>query len=232
VRLRPAAAVALSVTTLLVNAQPAAALAPPPPRGNVAPTLDAVPAGTVGVAAASAPVDGTVAILVQNAGTQPVRSVRVAATATPPDGASATASTADIVPSTLVPGALGLGLLRFRAGDVRGNPTLGFRVKTSRSKSDDAPDALDVRDITATAPLTGNIAQRLNLAVFNPGTRTVRGPVRVRVVCFGESARPTQGVDRVRGVRRVTAGAEVDARIELRDLCPTYLVAARGLRRR
>jgi hypothetical protein len=111
---------------------------------------------------------------------------------------------------------------------VRGNPALTFRVKTSPSKSDDARDALDVRDITASSPLTGRIAQQLDLTVFNPATRAVRGPVRMRVVCFGESARPAEGVDRVRRVRRVAGGAGIDVRIDLRDLCPSYLVVARG----
>jgi hypothetical protein len=219
--------------TLFVVAQSAAAVAPPPPpRGNVVPTLDAVPSGTVGVAAASAPVEGRVAVLVQNAETRPVRFVRVTGTAMLPDGRSAHATTADIVPSKLVPGAIGVGLLRFRPRHVRGNPTLAFRVKASRSRSDNARDALDVRDITLTAPLRGTIAQRLNLTVFNPGKHAVRGPARVRLVCFGESGRPTGGIDRVKAVHRLAAGAAVDVRINLRDLCPSYLLVARGARRR
>jgi hypothetical protein len=202
---------------------------PPPPRGNVTPALDAVPSGTVAVVASSAPVLGRVAIVVQNGSAAPVRNVRVTALATRADGGRATkASTNDLIPSTLVPGAIALGVVEFAPRDVRTNPALTFQVKSSRARSSDAPNALDVRDLVLSPPLTGNVAQRLDLIVANTGSRAVRGPLLVRVVCFGESARPSEPFDRAVRASKLAAGGTRAVSVDLQDLCPTHLVAARG----
>jgi hypothetical protein len=87
---------------------------------------------------------------------------------------------------------------------------------------------LAVGDFQLSAPLTGRVAQRLDLTVTNSGNRAVRGPLTVTVMCFGESARPvtvaTVAVKRL----RLAASRSVPASVPLTSLCPTYQVGARA----
>jgi len=206
------------------------AVAPPPaPVGNVTPALDTVPSGTVGVAASSTPVEGRVAVIVQNSSTSAVRNVRVTSVASRPDGGlAAKAVTNDLLPSALPPGAIALGLLEFRAAASLPGTSLTFTVRSRRAASDDAPTALQVGSLVLSPPLTGDDAQTLTMKLGNPGSRTIGGPLLVRVTCFGESARPTDATDTTVRRSSLKRGATVTAVVKLHDLCPSYLVAARG----
>jgi hypothetical protein len=211
-------------------AQPASAVAPPPPpRGNVQPALEVIPTGEVGVVASSAPVDGKVAVIVQNRTTGPVRNVRVTATATQPDGTRATkVTTRSLVPSILAPDAIALAVLAFRPADVPNGATLSYTVARSRAPSTNDRAALDVGSMTLSPPQTGPVAQTLDVEVINPNRRTVKGPLLLRVMCFGEAALPSLAVDTTVNKATLKPGASMPAEVKLRELCPSYLVAARS----
>lgn len=218
------------VTVIVGVAQPASAVAPPPPpSGNVQPALDALPAGKVGVVAASAPVGGRVAVIVQNGTTAPVQNVRVTALATRPDGGRATkVSTQSLLPATLVPEAIALGVLEFRPRDVPVNSTFTYKVTSRRARSSNDPTALAVGSFVLSPPLAGDVAQTLDVSVMNPSSRAINGPLEVRVTCFGESARPSFAVDTRVKKSKLAAGASTNTTVKLHELCPSYLVAAGG----
>jgi hypothetical protein len=197
--------------------------------GNVTPRLDPAPTGTVAVVASGAPVDGKVAVIVQNGTAGPVDSVRVRGTATRADGGSATsARTATLVPAVLAPGAYGLGVLDFRKNALAPGAQIAFDVTSSKAKSPTDPALLAVGDFLLSAPLTGSVAQRLDLIVTNPGRRAVRGPLTVTVMCFGESARPVTVATVAVKRSRLGAGKSVPVSVPLASLCPTYQVGARA----
>jgi hypothetical protein len=50
----------------------------------------------------------------------------------------------------------------------------------------------------------------------------------VRVTCFGESARPSLSVDTRSTKPKLAPGASATITVKLHELCPTYLVAAKG----
>lgn len=206
------------------------AVAPPPaPRGNVEPALDPVTAGKVAVVASSAPVDGRVVVIVQNGTANTVRKVRVTALATRSDGGRATkVSTDDLLPSILTPNAIALGALEFRPGDVPPGATLSFEVKSGRAPTDDDPTALEVGSFVLSARLAGKVAQTLDVTVTNPSARTINGPLDVRVMCFGEARRPAFAVDTVAKKSKLARRASASTTVKLRQLCPSYLVAASG----
>ena len=200
----------------------------PAPNGNVTPVLDPTN-GQVAVVASSAPVDNRVAVVVQNGTSKPVRSVKVTAFATRPDGGLATrAVTDDLVPSTLAPGAIAIGAVDFRPRPIPSNAVVTFAVKSGRAPSSDAPTALDVGQFVLSPPKEGKVAQTLDVTLTNPGARTVRGPIDVVVVCFGESSRPTVPALSTMPKAKVRSRASTRATVKLRSLCPTYLVAAHG----
>jgi hypothetical protein len=206
-----------------------ASIAAAAPSGNVTPTLDPVPAGEVGVVAASAPVDGRIAVVVQNGTTRAVRNVRVTALATRADGGRATrAVTRDVMPSTLGPGEIALGVVEFRRRDVRAGSVMTFEATSGRAPSTDDPAVLDVGSFELSAPLEGKVAQTLDLTVSNPGSRTVNGPIALRVMCFNEAGRPALAVDGAVKTAKLRAGGNARATVRMRELCPSYLVAAQG----
>jgi hypothetical protein len=199
------------------------------PSGNVEPTLDPVPAGTVAVVASSAPVAGRVAVIVQNGTTAPVRSVRVTALATHADGSRATKlTTQSVLPSTLAPDAIALGVFKFRPSDLSAGVTLSYKVKSGRAPSGKDPTSLDVGSFVLSPPLVGDPAQTLDVTVTNPSSHAVKGPVEVRVTCFGESARPAVSVDAKSKKSKLAAHASAHVVVKLHELCPSYLVAAKG----
>ena len=150
-----------------------------PPRGNVEPALDPVPAGKVAVVAPSAPVDGSVAVIVQNGTATPVRNVRVTGFTTTPDGSSATkSSTQSVLPSTLAPDEIALGVVQFRPSAIAADSTLSFRVASRHALSAKDPTALDVGSLVLSPPLTGDVAQLLGVTVTNPSSRDSQGSVR------------------------------------------------------
>jgi hypothetical protein len=216
------------VVGAVITAQAAAAVSSAAPIGNVEPVLD--PAnGKVAVVAASAPVDGKVAVIVQNGTTAPVQNIRVTAVATRPDGGRATkVSTQSLLPSTLVPDAIALGVLGFRPRDVPADSTLSYKVSSRRARSSNDPTALDVGSLVLSPPLAGDVAQTLDVTVMNPSSRTIKGPLEVRVTCFGESARPSLAVDTRIKKSKLASGASTNATVKMHELCPSYLVAAKG----
>ena len=226
-------AVACLLVGALVSAHAAVAVAataagPPVPTGNVEPALDAAN-GKVAVVAAGAPVDGKIAVIVQNGKTEPVRSVKVTAVATSADGSRSTkVSTRSLIPSTLEPGAIALTALGFDAADVDPDSAITYRVSSGRAGSGGDRAALAIGSLALSAPLAGDVAQTLDLSMTNPTSRTIRGPISVRVMCFGEARRPTGAVDGRIARTKLAAGATVSATVKLRELCPSYLVAAKG----
>ena len=197
--------------------------------GNVTPALGSPPPGKVAVGAAGAAVDGRVAAIVQNGTSAPVHNLRVSGTATRADGgAVTTATTGTVVPSTLAPGAYGLLVLDFRKQGVAPGAAVQFRVKSTGTPSSTDPRLLAVGGFQLSAPLTGPVAQRLDVSVTNPGTRAVRGPLRITVMCFDEAAKPvTVASTRVRRAK-LAAGKSVHASVPLTSLCPTYQVGAQA----
>ena len=220
--------VGVFVTAHAAVAVAAAAAATPVPKGNVDPALD--PAnGKVAVVAAGAPVDGRIAVIVQNGTNAPVRRVKVTALATAADGSRSTkVSTGSLLPSTLEPGAIALAVLGFDAADVDPDATITYRVSSGRAGSGGDRTALEVGSLALSAPLAGDVAQTLGLSVTNPTSRTIRGPISVRVMCFGEARRPAVAVDSRITRAKLAAGATVSTTVKLRELCPSYLVAAKG----
>ena len=168
-------------------------------------------------------------MIVQNGTTAPVSSVRVTAVATTADGTRSTkVSTRSLIPSTLAPGAIALAALDFDASDVEPDSTLTYKVSSGRGGSGGDRTALEIGSLALSAPLVGDVAQTLGLTVTNPTSRTIRGPISVRVMCFGEARRPAVAVDSRITRKKLAAGASVSTTVKLRELCPSYLVAARG----
>ena len=168
-------------------------------------------------------------MIVQNGTTAPVSSVRVTAVATTADGTRSTkVSTRSLIPSTLAPGAIALAALDFDASDVEPDSTLTYKVSSGRGGSGGDRTALEIGSLALSAPLVGDVAQTLGLTVTNPTSRTIRGPISVRVMCFGEARRPAVAVDSRITRTKLAADASVSTTVKLRELCPSYLVAARG----
>jgi len=212
---------------LVLTADPTAGAPDPGLAGNVVPRLDAVPTGTVGVAAAAAPVDGKVAIIVQNGTASPVDRVRVRGTTAAPDGAVVHSRTNTLVPAVLAPGAYGLAALDFKRDSAPG-ASVSLDVKSSRSKSAADRALLAVGAFDLSAPLAGPSAQRLDLTVINPRGAVVHGPFSVTVMCFTEAARPAVVATSELKLSRLGPGKSVAMSVPLEYVCPTYLVGARA----
>jgi hypothetical protein len=217
----------LLIALLTVGSSAAASVQP---SGNVEPALVATPPGKVAVVASSAPVEGQVAVIVQNGSARPVRDVQVSASSTTSDGGRATkASDTDLVPATLAPGDIAFGLVKFPTGDVPAGSVLAFKVKSRRVPTRDRSTSLAVGSFVLSPPLVGDVAQTLALKVTNRSSYAINGPVDVRVMCFGEARLPASAVDvTVKRPKKLAPGAGVSATAKLPALCPSYLVAAKG----
>jgi hypothetical protein len=222
-----AAAVAAAVPGITQAYAVTSAGPPPALAGNVEPALDVVPSGDVTVVAASAPVRDGVAFVVQNGTDRTVRVTRVTAVAQQPDGAQAArASTRDIVPARLAPGEVAIGDVEFRAGTIAPDPVLTWAVGWGRVPSAPDPLRLAVGELELSPPRGGSVAQTLDLEVTNPSSARLAGPLAVRVLCLNEARRPVlvASANVHRGKLRPAASAHVT--VELRELCPSYLVGA------
>jgi hypothetical protein len=134
-----------------------------------------------------------------------------------------------VVPATLAPGDIALGLVKFPTSDVPADSVLSFNVKSRRAPSGDRSASLAVGSFTLSPPLVGDVAQTLALKVTNRSSYAIKGPVDVRVMCFGEARLPAVAVDvTVQRPKKVAAGASVSATAKMPLLCPSYLVAATG----
>ena len=227
-----AVALLLAVVGLLAPAAVAGAVddgVTPALTGNAPVSVDPVPPGEVAVVAASAPVRNRVAFVVENGTDAPVRVVRVTAVAERASGTQATrASTVDVVPVRLAPGERAIGQVRFPRDTIDLAPVLTWEVRSTRAPSDPDPTRLAVDDLELSPPLGAVVAQTLDLSVTNPHSRKVAGPLVVQVLCVNEAGRPAvlARTKVARGALR--AGASVPVTVELRELCPSYVVGARA----
>jgi hypothetical protein len=220
-------AAATFVAILTMASVPSASAASGALVGNVEPAIDTT-GRTVSVAASSAPVDGTVAIIIRNGTKHAVDHVKVTAIAGAPGGGQEVRANALApIPAVIPSGGLALTSAQFDARTLPANPQITFRVRSRATRSTDA-SALAVSNVRLGPPPSGQSAEQLSMTVGNPGTRTVRGPVTATVMCFGEARTPTTVTTtkpRRTGLRK---GASVPVTVDLAYLCPTYLVGARG----
>jgi hypothetical protein len=223
------AAVAASIFVVACGSTVAEAGADPSPTqpvGNVSPKL--APVTGVGAAASSSPVDGRVAVLVQNTTTSAVRIDRVTATATRSDGGLTTgARTAKAYPQVLAPGELALAAVQFRARDVPPGSTFAVKVRSTRVSSTRVARGLAASDLVLSAPRTGRVAQTLRATLTNVSTSWTARGAEAAVMCFGEAGTPTTFADARASTRRIAPGKTARASVPLTSLCPSYLVAAR-----
>ena len=204
--------------------EPSAGLA-----GDATPRLDPATAGSVVIAASSAPNRGRVAVIVRNDTTTPVNNVRIDATATRPDGGAVTsANTSSLVPATLAPGAYGLAVLDFRKQGVAIDSVVAFKVRHTKAASAVDPKLLAVSGLTRSAPTAGKVAQTLTFTVANPTKRAARGPITATVMCFNEAGTPVNLTTAKVRSTGVAAGKEASVKVGLAELCPTALVGARS----
>lgn len=221
------AAIAVALTPMIAAAQTSAA--PGEPQGNVTPRT--TPAKGVAAVAQSAPVDGRVAVLVQNATTKPVRILRITAVVTSADGSVATkATSAKAYPQVVAPGSLALAGVRFRAKALAGNPNPQptIKIKSAHASKARAQRVLSVGDLTLSAPQTGAVAQTMQATLTNATRAWKARRPEAAVMCFGEAANPTTFTAARASVRPIGPGASITATVPLATLCPTYLVAARA----
>ena len=213
-----------------IGAVPGSAVAVTPALlGNVEPALPATLPTNVAVVAHSAPVGADVAIVVRNGTTHPVDNIKVAAIAKAPGGGSVVRATATaLAPDTLATGALAIGKLDFGKADLPSDTTFSFKVTSTRAKSGTHQNMLEVREALLSRPMEGPVAQELAVTVANLGVKTFSGRIQVTVMCFGEARNPAfVTTTRVKKVR-VASGATTPATVNLPELCPTYLIGARG----
>jgi hypothetical protein len=229
-RARAAGVAAVLAVAGAVVAGPAGAVdttAPGSPQGNVTPTLQ--PATGVAVVARSAPVDGQVALLLQNTTAEPVRIDAVMAVATTADGGLAVrARTKKSYPQVLAPDQLALSAVTFRKKALPLDAVITTKVRSKHVSAKRAQRTLSVSDLVLSPPMTGAVAQTLGATVTNPTRSWKARHPEVGVVCFGEASKPTTFASARVSARRLAPGKTASATVPLRSLCPTYLVAARA----
>jgi hypothetical protein len=212
-----------------LSGSPAAAnsSAPGSPQGNVTPTLE--PARGVAAVAQSAPVDGTVAVLLHNGTDAPVRIERITGVATRGDGGLAVRERSrKSYPQVLAPDQLALASVRFRKRSLTPDLTVTVKVHSRKVSTARARRTLSVGDLVLSAPMTGTVAQSMDATVTNDTSSWTAHHPAVAVVCFGEASTPTTFASARASARRIGPGKHVAATVPLPSLCPTYLVAARS----
>jgi hypothetical protein len=204
-----------------------ASSSPGAPQGNVTPSAPA-PA-RMGAAAVSAPVDGVVAVLLQNGTRVPLRIDRVNAVATRVDGGRATKASALVTyPQVVAPGEYALASVRFGADEASPGATVAVTVRSTPVPAARAARALSVGGLVLSPPQTGAVAQTLQATLSNGTTSwTARVPAAA-VICFGEGGLPSTFAKARAGARSVAPGGSTPVTIPLTSLCPSYLVAARA----
>jgi hypothetical protein len=231
VRRRAAAIAVLGVALLAVSVPGAGAAEPPPtvgmPQGNVQPPPTS--AAGVGVAATATPVDGRVAVLIQNNGTKTARVDVVAVTATTRDGSRVTrARSREAFPQVLAPGEFALASVKFRRNDAPPGVTIAAKIRSTPVKATLASRALAVSNLVLSPPQTGSVAQTMGATATNPTSSwTARAP-KVAVMCFGEARNPVALATARLSARTLRPGKQATVSVPLPTLCPAYLVAARA----
>lgn len=217
-----AALCASSVAASAADAKP-----PGAPQGNVTPSTQ--PSSRVGLVAASAPVDGRVALLVRNGTRRPVRIDRIVATATSSGGGLVTrARTTLSYPQVLAPGELALAAVTFRKRGIGINPKVTAKVRSKPVPKARAARVLSVGDLVLSPPQTGSVAQTMRATLTNATASWTAQIPGAAVMCFGEAGTPTTITTARAPARRIRPRKSVVATVELSSLCPTYLVAARA----
>jgi hypothetical protein len=204
-----------------------AASSPGAPQGNVTPSA---PAPTrMGAADVSAPVDGVVAVLLQN-GTSTARRIdRVNAVATQADGGRATkASAATAYPQVVAPGEYALASVKFHVDEARSDARITVTVRSTPVSAGRAARALSVGGLVLSAPQSGAVAQTMQATLTNGSSSWNARAPEAAIVCFGEAGRPSTFAKARATARRVAPGDSVPVTIPLTSLCPSYLVAARA----
>lgn len=214
---------------VVLSASVAGAATSTAPVGNVTPNLQQPAAGRVAAVATSAPVDGQVAVLIQNDTSSPTRVDVVTATATRSDGGFSTrARTSSVYPQVLAPGELALAAVQFRTRDVPPGTTFAVKVRSTRVSTARVARGLAASNLVLSAPQTGRIAQTLGATLTNVSTSWTAKRPDAAVMCFGEAGTPTTFAHARASARRVAPGKTTPVSVPLTSLCPSYLVAARA----
>jgi hypothetical protein len=202
-------------------------VSPGSPQGNVTPTLQ--PAKGVAVVAQSAPVDGRLALLLQNATTRPVRVDLLTVVAVRTDGGAAIRARAvKTYPQVVAPDQLALTSVRFRVKQLTPDVTFTTKVRSTPVSTARASRVLSVGDLALSAPQTGAVAQTMRASLTNTTTSWTAKLPDTAVMCFGEAGTPTTFATARASARRIAPGKTTPASVPLATLCPTYLVAARA----
>lgn len=218
------AVVAVAVSTLIVSLGGVAFAL----DGNATPTVDAS-RGAVAVVASSAPVKGHVAFVVANGTAKPVRIVRVTALASQSAGAQALqASTTAVAPIVVAPDEQAVGHVAFRAKTLAADAEITWKVGTRPATSTGDPSRLAVGNLALSAATSGAVAQTLSFDATNSTATTIKGPLTVQIVCLNEAGRPAVEASSTVDRSKVRAGATVPVTVKFSELCPNYVVAARG----
>lgn len=200
--------------------------------GNVEPALDPIAPGSVAVVASGAPERGVVPVIVQNATQHPVSRLRIRATALDGDGDVVARTTSrNVVPEVLEQDGLGLAQVDFRDPKLPLSVTYRFDVRARRATRSHA-QTLEPTSFRLSPPTEGPRAQALDVTLRNPSDERLRGPLRVAVMCFGESGRPVRFVGKAEPRSRIDADASITTTIDFRELCPAYLVGGTATRAR
>jgi hypothetical protein len=209
-------------------AEARAEASPTQPAGNVTPNFQPA-SNQVAAVATSAPVDGQVAVLLQNGTSSGARVDLVVATATRPDGGQTSrARSATAYPQVLAPGELALAAVQFRPRDLAPGATVTMKVRSTAVPTGQVNRGLAASDLVLSAPKTGRVAQTLSATLTNVGTSwTARHP-EAAVMCFGEAGTPTTFAHARASPRRIAPGKTAPVSVPLSSLCPSYLVAARA----
>jgi hypothetical protein len=194
--------------------------------GNVDPALDVVEPGTVGVAASGAPLGGVVPVIVQNRKSVAVTHLRISARGVDGDGRTvARATTRTVVPNVLDPDAVGLARVDFHDRLLPLGLSFEFSVTAQRARHP-ATVPLEPTQFRLSPPMTGPVAQTLDVTMRNATNTRARGPIRIAVMCFGESRRPVLYTDETVGSVRLAPGASMSTTVDFAELCPAYVVGA------
>jgi hypothetical protein len=159
-----------------------------------------------------------------------VARLRVRATALDGDGhAVGRAASRTVVPDVLAPDGLGLAQVDFRDRKLPLGVAYRFDVRARRARHPRA-QALEPSAYRLSPPIEGPIAQTLDVTMRNPSDAPLRGPMHLAVMCFGESRRPVRFVEKTAKVARVPARDSITTTIELRGLCPAFLIGGTATR--
>jgi hypothetical protein len=118
--------------------------------------------------------------------------------------------------------------VRFDRRALSAGARLSFRVRSKATRASAAPGALTVQDVQIGPPQAGPIAQTMTATLTNSGAKTVKAPIDVVVVCFGEAREPAFAATTTLKRPNLRPGNSTPVTVNLSELCPSYLVGAEG----